>query len=349
MRPPKLVLLSGPRGRRREGDWRASMVRASLWRRGIAFRSMAGLLVVSLATGPTAFAFGPPPVSGEPSTKAAGRSAKASPPQPTEDLPGRLPVANVSFGGGVPWALDPHVLLDGDARTQLAAPGVPLEIKIKLAGAKQVDGLRIWGAPGGTLSARAETNGASVTIAGLVDRKLDGTAERWNRLDASAPVRADTIVLEWRAAPAGAHLDEIEIWGSVQLSPNLPEAPLADQLLGGVPPGAAAIAAAPKEITVVGSTATTLDWAGTASFELDRDPALLGRTFLVYELEGLERFPEAIRSINGLPPRGGAMSVLRSVAGVQVEEISPRWLRAGLNQIHFQPVVDSHIAGYKVR
>ena len=189
------------------------MVRALGWHRGIAFRSTAGLLVVSLVTSPTAFAFGPLPITGggTPMRSAAPkRSVAVNAPSPAEDVPGRLSVANVTLGGGIPWALDPRVLFDGDSRTQLAVPGVPLEIRMRLAGTKQVDGLSIWGAPGGMLSARAETNGNKAPIAGLIDRKLDGAADRWNRLDASAPVRADTIVLEWRGAPAGAHLDEVE-------------------------------------------------------------------------------------------------------------------------------------------
>ena len=323
------------------------MVRLSSWRRGIFFRATAGLLVGSLGVGSQAFAFGPTPAS-IPTTPASGARPAAP---PAEMVPGRLRVARVTFpGGGVPWALDPRVLLDGDARTSLPSAGdTPVELRFQLAGAQQIDGLRIWGAPGGMVSARAELDGQSAPIAGLVDRRITGSADRWNRLDASGPVRADAVVLEWRSAPAGAHLDEIELWGAVPLSPNLPDASLADQLVGGVPPGAATISAEPRETIVVGDKVSTLDWEGTASFELDRDPTQLGRTFLVYELEGLERLSESIRSINGLPSRGGAMPVLKQVAGVQVEEISPRWLRSGRNEIHFLPVVASYLTGYKVR
>src|SRR4029079_13042747 len=216
---------------------RRRMVRLSSWRRGIFFRATAGLLVGSLGVGSQAFAFGPTPAS-IPTTPASGARAAAP---PAEMVPGRLRVARVTFpGGGVPWALDPRVLLDGDARTSLPSAGdTPVELRFQLAGAQQIDGLRIWGAPGGTVSARAELDGQSAPIAGLVDRRLTGATDRWNRLAAAGVIRANAVVLEWRSAPVGARLDEIELWGAVPLSPNLPEASLADQLVGGVPPGAA--------------------------------------------------------------------------------------------------------------
>src|SRR4029079_9795430 len=189
------------------------------------------------------------------------RGARPAAP-PAEMVPGRLRVARVTFpGGGVPWALDPRVLLDGDARTSLPSAGdTPVELRFQLAGAQQIDGLRIWGAPGGMVSARAELDGQSAPIAGLVDRRITGSADRWNRLDASGPVRADAVVLEWGSAPAGAHLDQIELWGAVPLSPNSPDAPLGDQLVGGAPPGAATISAEPRETIVVGDKVSTLDW-----------------------------------------------------------------------------------------
>src|SRR5205823_4599645 len=43
----------------------------------------------------------------------------------------------------------------------------------------------------------------------------------------------------------------------------------------------------------------------------------------------------AVRSINGLPAAGGFGAAASSGTALQVEEINPRWLRAGLNGVRF--------------
>jgi hypothetical protein len=52
---------------------------------------------------------------------------------------------------------------------------------------------------------------------------------------------------------------------------------------------------------------------------------------------GVAQWTAAVRSINGLPARGGFAAVPSSGAQLQLEEINPRWLHAGLNQIAFSP------------
>ena len=246
------------------------MVRALGWHRGIAFRSTAGLLVVSLVTSPTAFAFGPLPITGggTPMRSAAPkRSVAVNAPSPAEDVPGRLSVANVTLGGGMPWALDPRVLFDGDSRTQLAVPGVPLEIRMRLAGTKQVDGLSIWGAPGGMLSARAE-------------HKREFSAENSRAGRSKARMARPTAGIGWmpprrsartRSCSSGAGRPSAHTWtrsrsrGAGRCRPTCPKRRFRSGG-GRLPPGAAAIAATPKEIAVVGNNASTLDWARTASY-----------------------------------------------------------------------------------
>lgn len=75
------------------------------------------------------------------------------------------------------------------------------------------------------------------------------------------------------------------------------------------------------------------------AFEIvvETPPEAMARAFLVYELAGVPHWTAAVRSINGLPPRGGFGAVVSSGVTVQVEEINPRWLRPGVNQIVFLP------------
>lgn len=70
---------------------------------------------------------------------------------------------------------------------------------------------------------------------------------------------------------------------------------------------------------------------------LDVPPEAMSRAFLVYELAGVPHWTAAVRSINGLPARGGFGAVPSSASEQQMEEINPRWLRAGSNQILFSP------------
>jgi len=86
-----------------------------------------------------------------------------------------------------------------------------------------------------------------------------------------------------------------------------------------------------------------------ASFRLvlDRDPEQVSRAFLIYELAGLPDWTAAPRSINGRSPQGGfgahaVPGALSNTSGatLQVEEIDPRWLARGLNEVRFLAVAE---------
>jgi hypothetical protein len=77
---------------------------------------------------------------------------------------------------------------------------------------------------------------------------------------------------------------------------------------------------------------------------LDASPETIARAFLVYELAGVPHWTATVRSINGLPAEGGFGAVASSGTALQMEEINPRWLRKGLNQIVFFPAPGSAAA-----
>jgi RHS repeat-associated protein len=84
--------------------------------------------------------------------------------------------------------------------------------------------------------------------------------------------------------------------------------------------------------------------ARTFQLVLDASPGTIARAFLVYELAGVPHWTATVRSINGLPAEGGFGAVPSSGTALQMEEINPRWLRPGLNQIIFFPAPGSAAA-----
>jgi RHS repeat-associated protein len=77
--------------------------------------------------------------------------------------------------------------------------------------------------------------------------------------------------------------------------------------------------------------------AGTFELAMQLSPESISRAFLVYELAGVPHWRAAVRSINGLPALGGFGAIASSGTALQIEEINPRWLRPGANQIVFAP------------
>jgi RHS repeat-associated protein len=84
--------------------------------------------------------------------------------------------------------------------------------------------------------------------------------------------------------------------------------------------------------------------AGAFELELDAAPDSIAHAFLVYELAGVPHWTAAVRSINGLPALGGFAAVASSGTALQIEEINPRWLRQGANQVVFAPAPDGQTA-----
>jgi RHS repeat-associated protein len=79
-------------------------------------------------------------------------------------------------------------------------------------------------------------------------------------------------------------------------------------------------------------------------FVLGASPETISRAFLVYELAGVPHWTATVRSINGLPAEGGFGATPTSGTALQMEEINPRWLRQGVNQIFFFPAPAGELA-----
>ncbi|MFL6201629.1 MAG: toxin TcdB middle/N-terminal domain-containing protein [Thermoanaerobaculia bacterium] len=201
---------------------------------------------------------------------------------------------------------DPWKLFDGDTERGFASPdGRPAHIRLRLDRARTLAALGVFGPAEGFLRVSIRRGPEWVPIQELDLRNL---RSGWHRVSLAEPVAARALLVEWQPLSAGASLPEIELWAE------------------GSEDGRHAVPAAPL--------------ASGESFQLvlDEDPAAFSRAFLTYELAGISHWTGALRSINGLPAQGGFAPAVSAGATLQSEEINPRWLRRGLNEVRFLPL-----------
>ncbi|HKV12820.1 MAG TPA: SpvB/TcaC N-terminal domain-containing protein, partial [Thermoanaerobaculia bacterium] len=227
-----------------------------------------------------------------------------------------LPAGEGSPPGGDPWRL-----FDRDPESGLAGPGEePARVRLRLDRARAIAALGVYGPADGHLKVLARRGADWVSLHELDLRAL---APGWHRTNLAEPFVARALLVEWQPFSSGAVLPEIELWSSE---------------------GAAF---PPSESR---RTATALPGeAGTFLIQLDEDPKAFSRAFLIYELEGLPHWTAARRSINGLPPQGGFAPAASKGFSSQTEEINPRWLRRGDNEVRFLPVKAEEDLPYRVR
>jgi RHS repeat-associated protein len=209
-----------------------------------------------------------------------------------------LPVPDAPQAAGDPWRL-----FDRDTERGFSSPGEePARVRLRLERARPLAALGVYGPADGELAVLARRGSDWVPLQEL---DLRGLSAGWHRTELSETVTTRALLVEWQPFSAGAALPEIELW-------------TADSGDGR-------------------HTATAAP-AGQGAFlvQLDQDPAAFSRAFLTYELDGLSCWTGARRSINGLPPQGGFEPTAAQDRSTQTEEINPRWLARGLNEIRFQ-------------
>jgi len=242
-----------------------------------------------------------------------------------------------------------RLLFDGDSRTALHinAHG-KRSIRIDLGGTRALVGLSFAGVGALSATALVEDSSGRHGVAGLGATALSLVAPRWAQAAATSPVRARALIVELETGNAPADLSELAIWALGPARDATDQSPFADRLALGVPANAVEAASTPDE-AVVGTEAANAPRATQFTVSVDRDPVLLGRAFLVYELDHLAHWTGAQRAINGRALRGGYRAGARGVGGLQVEEISPAWLRRGDNAISFKPAARDGGLSYRVR
>jgi RHS repeat-associated protein len=286
-----------------------------------------------------------------------GASAKEGAARAEAVLPVPLRPAAVEWIAPSSAKQDPWTLFDGRATIGLqASSSEPLRVGVFLDAPTELAAVTVLGPADGTLTVLATEGDRAVPVESLRAVPVRAGPGEWKRVEAQRGVVAQKLVIEWASsAPLGP--TEVGLWGYGLPKLETSDLALADRITAGAALGGTSTVATPTEARVPSlPNAITADPSATFHAQLAADPRSLARTFLVYELTGLGHFTEVVRQINGLQRRGGTPLTspdgppLDSHAGgLQVEEISPDWLRVGDNEIRFYPVPDPDGRQYTVR
>lgn len=226
-------------------------------------------------------------------------------------------------------AAEAWAAFDGDSKTVWRSEdGAVTRLELTLARPAEVHDLTLLGASAGVVSVLAERDGAFRPIAGLENVAVRLEAGRWARLSAGEAVRTARLRVEWQPSDESGPA-EIGLWGMQAPERVYAQDQLADQIVAGTVPGALSTWAAPAVGAIAGGQEATFE------LTLEQLPQATARAFLVYELSGIAHWTGVARSVNGGRVLGGAAPRWGQGGGLQVEEISPRWLRAGRNVVRF--------------
>ncbi len=238
-----------------------------------------------------------------------------------------------------------ETLFDERAGIGLVTEG-PARFRLQLPRAAVVQKLGVYDDAEGALAIIPDGGKA---VEQVIDLRRNGP--RWNRFELANPTSTDSLTIEWRPSHPGAMLREIELWGQFLEEGPLAQEPsrLPDALFKGLPPGAREFKGTGGALPISVASVFGGGEGGTYHVRLGEDPGLFDRVFLVYELAGLSHFTAAMRTINGNSPMGRSGATLGAPGGLQVEEISSRWLRRGENIVQFLPADESDPVGYQVK
>jgi len=235
-------------------------------------------------------------------------------------------------------------LFDERAGIGLITDG-PAKFRLQLRNSAVVQKLGVYDDAEGAIAIIPD---GGTAVEQVIDLRKNGP--RWNRFEVSNRAMSDSITFEWRPAYPGAMLREIELWGSVgEASPVAKETVrLPEALFKGLPSGAREFKGTGGALPISVASVFGSGEGGVYHVRLDEEPGRFDRVFLVYELAGLSHFTSAMRTINGKSPMGRSGATLGAPGGLQVEEISSRWLTRGENTIQFLPADESDPVGYRV-
>lgn len=253
-------------------------------------------------------------------------------------LPKRVQILSSTNSQSDAWDL-----FDGRASTPMRLDSSDAKaIAVELPEARSLAAVTILGPTRGVLTVLGGDDAAGSPRTLVSEMRIEAEAGEWVRVPVEDEVKHSRLVLEWTPDAASGPA-EIRLWGRWMPPRLAPDAELADQILATAVPGAHVAHATPERLS---ASRVSLGGGGprdgVANVELSADPRSFARAFLVYELTGVGHFTQAVRRINGSAAHGGEpMSRAHThvvEGGLQVEEISPEWLRLGTNQVEFLPV-----------
>jgi hypothetical protein len=269
----------------------------------------------------------------------------------TTIVPTALKIEEIPQTAAASMTPDPWVLFDGDGATMFETDQA-VRIHAALPADVAIEGIGIYGSAAGVVTVYAEGSGGPKVVDGLQRVSLSDLSLRWNRFAVVSPVETSAMTLEIMPLPGKrADVREIEIWARAAATAPVDTSPasaITDMLQTRLPAGAVQMPATPDSASI---SAPEVGTNGSITFEAvsNRSGRTFERAFLVYELEGMAHWTGVIRRINGQAAQGGFHADHVARGGLQVEEISPAWLRAGKNQIDFLVANRNDPLGYKVK
>lgn len=240
-------------------------------------------------------------------------------------------------------------LFDGDTAS-IYTPTQSARVTVTLAEAKNIDRLRVFGAPSYQLNVYRDNGGRWESVPSLSGMNLEGLNKTsWNTFPAAASFSAANLLLEF--IPLGnvtVGLPELELWGSEASAAPADTSRLtlegirtpqeAAGILERKAPHILEVSATPSEVTLPDSS--TGDGYAMVNFTLSQQPSLFKRAYLLYEGNNIATPAAVQRSINNLSWSGGfAMPQPEGSVPVWeplIEEINPAWLLQGENSIRFR-------------
>jgi len=291
----------------------------------------------------------PPPYALAPPQQSLRAAASAS-----EILPVPLLPKAVELVSGRGANLDPWQLFDGKPTTALGlTSSEPVSFGVELQEPRALAAITVLGPTEGTFSVFAREGSDLNPIQSLQGIHIHVGANEWQRVSVDDPGKVSRLVIKWTPASLAAP-SEIGLWGRWLPPRDATDAQLADRILANAAPGVLVANATPERVTaarvVLGASGPQ---DGVVHVQLPADPRSWSHAFLVYELTGLGHFTEVVRQINGSTPQGGAVPARGGggavEGGLQVEEISPEWLKLGNNEIRFLPLREAGAPDYSVQ
>ena len=285
------------------------------------------------------------PLEAPPAFEDAGRAVSS----PSEVLPAPLLPKKVQWISGNGPNTDAWQLFDGNPGS---APSVtssePMRFAVDLQEPRSLAAITIQGPTDGTLSLFAQDGLNLRPVIAAQSIPVHAGLNEWKRVPIADAALGSRFVVQWLPTSASGP-SEIGLWARWLPPRDATDVELADRILASSAPGALVARAIPDRVTAARvSLGGTSPSNGVVHVQLSADPRSWSRAFLVYELTGLGHFTQAVRQINGLTARGGVQPA-RSEGGLQVEEISPEWLKVGDNEVRFLPLPEAGAPDYSVQ
>jgi hypothetical protein len=205
-----------------------------------------------------------------------------------------------------------------------------------------IEAVRVRGRGRGRIELRTERDGAWRSA---VSMQFESQSSEWKTVELPSDVRPTVVELRLAGDDRSIEIHEVELWGR---SPESAPVRWPEERLMRDESIARHIAASP-----IMSRVSAVDRAGNAQagrfiVEMPDDGGRCARTFLRFSLDGARHWTRIAHSINGVA-LGSNDAAVAGAGGIQLEEVPAASVRAGRNEVTFEPNASLGPSGYVVR